>query len=132
MIRANTYSYESNMLEIMSLYAVRRTERLTEKEVFIGTILGRSGAGSRYQREQSDYMKTRFNRDLRDIKSWMENHTADSEADGFMTLAAACLDIAVRETSRFNVNLQSFGWFAAGLCVPEIMKEREGGLLGVQ
>jgi len=52
-------SYESNLLDIMAQYAVARTEYLTEKEVFVGTILGRSGAGSKYQREQSDYMKAR-------------------------------------------------------------------------
>lgn len=120
------------MLEIMSLYAVRRTERLTEKEVFIGTIMGRSGAGSKYQREQSDYMRARFNRDLRDIKSWMKHYTAAGDGDEFMSLAASCLDVAVKETSKFHVNLRSFGWFAAGLCVPEIMKDREGTFLGVQ
>ena len=125
-IRANAHSYESNIMEIMSLYAVRRTEHLTEKEVYIGTIMGRSGAGSKHQREQSDYMKTRFNRDLRDIQSWMDYHTASDGSDGFVSLAAACLDVAVQETSRFRMRLSSFGWFAAGLCVPEIIKEREG------
>lgn len=119
-------SYESNMLEIMSLYAVRRTEHLTEKEVFIGTIMGRSGAGSKHQREQSDYMKVQFNRELQDIKSWMHYHTAgDDDGDGFVSLAAACLYVAVHEKGRFQVDLSSFGWFAAGLCVPEIAKERE-------
>ncbi|EXJ91772.1 hypothetical protein A1O3_00322 [Capronia epimyces CBS 606.96] len=125
--------YESNLLDIMSLYAGRRTEQLTEKEVLIGTIMGRSGAGNRYQREQSDDMKARFNRDLRDIKAWMINHPAvvgnidgdddddNDHDDGFVSLAAACLEIAVQEPSK----LSSFGWFAAGLCVPEIMKDRE-------
>ncbi|KAK7906218.1 hypothetical protein LTR67_000944 [Exophiala xenobiotica] len=97
------------MLEMMSLYAVHRTEQLTEKEVFIGTIMGRSGAGSKHQREQSDYMKTQFNGELRQIKSWMENQTADDEDDGFESLAAACPDVAVQETSSFNVDLRSFG-----------------------
>ncbi|KAK5553706.1 hypothetical protein LTR46_008252 [Exophiala xenobiotica] len=118
--------YESNMLEMMSLYAVHRTEHLTEKEVFIGTIMGRSGAGSKHQREQSDYMKTQFNGELRQIKTWMEDQTADDGDDGFESLAAACLDVAVQEPSNSNVDLRSFGWFAAGLCVPEIVKRREG------
>ncbi|KAJ9497555.1 hypothetical protein H2202_006979 [Exophiala xenobiotica] len=118
--------YESNMLEMMSLYAVHRTEHLTEKEVFIGTIMGRSGAGSKHQREQSDYMKTQFNGELRQIKTWMADQTADNEEHGFESLAAACLDVAVQEPSNFNVDLRSFGWFAAGLCVPEIVKRREG------
>ncbi|KIW88407.1 uncharacterized protein Z519_10976 [Cladophialophora bantiana CBS 173.52] len=120
--------YESNMLEIMSRYAVRRTDQLTEKEVFIGTIMGRSGAGSKLQREQSDYMKTQFNRELREIKSRMEYQATGDDDDDFVGLAAACLDVAVSEPSRFTVRLRSFGWFAAGLCVPEIVKEKDGSI----
>ncbi|KIX94715.1 uncharacterized protein Z520_09405 [Fonsecaea multimorphosa CBS 102226] len=120
--------YESSLLEIMSLYAVRRTERLTEKEVFIGTILGRSGAGSKHQREQSDYMKSQFNYELREIKSRMEYLTTEDGDEGFLCLAAACLHVAVCEPSNFNVQLSSFGWFAAGLCVPDIVKQEEGSI----
>ncbi|KIW30891.1 uncharacterized protein PV07_02583 [Cladophialophora immunda] len=120
--------YESSLLEIMSLYAVRRTEQLTEKEVFIGMILGRSGAGNKHQREQSDYMKSQFNHELREIKSRMRSLTEDDDDSGFVCLAAACLDVAVREPSNFNVKLSSFGWFAAGLCVPDIVQEQEGSV----
>ncbi|KAL9621361.1 MAG: hypothetical protein Q9160_004252 [Pyrenula sp. 1 TL-2023] len=116
--------YESNMLEIMALYATNRTTQLTEKEVFIGNIMGMSGSGSRYQREQSDYMKSRFDRDLRDIKQWMEEQT-EAEADGFLCLAAACLRLFVKQTSNVGVRLASFGWFAAGLCVPQLFSESE-------
>ena len=115
------------MLDIMSLYAIRRTEYLTEKEVFIGKIMGRSGARNRYQRERSDYMKNRFNRDLQDLKSWMKTRTTDDD-DGFLSLASACLYIAVKEQSSYDVKLSSFGWFAAGICVREIMKEQEGSI----
>ncbi|OAP64177.1 hypothetical protein AYL99_00149 [Fonsecaea erecta] len=120
--------YESSLIEIMSLYAVRRTEQLTEKEVFIGTILGRSGAGSKRQREQSDYMKSQFNYELDEIKSRMEHLTMEDGDHGFLCLAAACLDVAVREPSNHDVQLSSFGWFAAGLCVPDIVKEQEGSI----
>jgi len=117
----------------MAQYAVARTDYVTEKEVFIGTIIGRSGAGSRLQSEQSDYMKARFNRDLRDIQSWMENHSeVESTPDGFLCLAAACLYLAAKEpsnvpTGRLGTSLKSFGWFAAALCVPELVREDTDG-----
>ncbi|KAK5940399.1 hypothetical protein PMZ80_007819 [Knufia obscura] len=114
----------------MTQYAVARTGYVTEKEIFIRSIIGRSGAGSKLQREQSDYMKARFNRDLRDIKSWMENHAlVEGTPGGFLRLAAACLRLAAKvpsnvSTGRLGTSLKSFGWFAAGLCVPELVKER--------
>lgn len=116
--------YESTMLEWMSTYAARRKERLTEKEVFIGTILGRSGAGSQFQRERSEYMKKGFNLRLRDTKSWMEGQTEDDE-QGFLHLSVACLSHAVWATSNVDQNLRSFGWFAAGLCVPKLFQGQE-------
>ncbi|KIW21574.1 hypothetical protein PV08_02154 [Exophiala spinifera] len=123
--------YESTVLEIMSVYAVGRTEQLTEKEVLIGSILGRSGASSKSQREQSDYMKRRFNSELRNLRSFMERQT-DDDPDEFVTLAAACLDVAVNGSKDPNVNLRSFGWFAAGLCVPEIVKEQDGSVYDLE
>ena len=108
----------------MAQYAVARTDFVTEKEVFIGTIIGKSGAGSRFQREQSDYMKARFNRDLREIQSWMENHEqVEGVSHGFLRLAAACLYHAAKKppnvpTGRLGTTLKSFGWFSAALCVP--------------
>lgn len=115
----------------MAQYAVARTDYLTEKEVFVGTIVGRSGAGNKFQREQSDYMKARFNRDLRDIHSWMENHwQVEDTPDGFLCLAAACLYLAATKpsnvvTGKLGTSLKSFGWFAAALCVPELVKQAD-------
>lgn len=119
--------YEVTLLEIMSRYTVHRNDWLTEKEVFTGTILGRSGAGSRYQREQSDYMRSRFNWELRDLKSWMERQTHGDEED-FVYLAAACLHHAVNKKSNIDEKLSSFGWIAAAMCVPALFERTEGFL----
>lgn len=124
-------SYELNLLDVMSQYATARTDFLTEKEVFIGTIIGRSGAGSISQREQSEYMKGRFNRDLREIKSWMEAETSSEDGkdeDEFLCLATACLYVAVERasnvsTGKLGIELRSFGWFAAGMCVPVLVND---------
>ncbi|ETN44943.1 uncharacterized protein HMPREF1541_09818 [Cyphellophora europaea CBS 101466] len=124
--------YEAEVMDIMSSYSIRRHDQLTEKEVFIGTILGRSGAASRLQREQSDYMKNHFNRSLREIKDWMVRQFPEDDGGyEFMGLAAACLYVAVEEESRVDASLKSFGWFAAGLCVPDLVKEQEGSVFSL-
>ena len=115
------------MLEIMSQYAVARTDYLTEKEVFTGEILGRSGSANKLQREQSDLIRARFNRDLRDIKSWMEEKVKNDPFDMF-ALAVACLDVAVNRPSKTTAGprgdpIRSFGWFAAGMCMPELVRD---------
>lgn len=115
--------YESKMLEFMSQYSIHRSDPLTEKEVFTGTILGRSGSGSRLQREQSERMKNCFNWELRDTKIWMEDHTDDE--DGYLCLAVACLAVAVGRKSRVDESLASFGWFAAGICVPMVLGQQD-------
>ena len=125
-------SYEYTIYDIMSQYAYGRTDQLTEKEVWIGSIMGRSGAGSRLQREQSDFMKSRFNRELCDIVSWMEDKTSDADR-GFTCLAVACLYVAVRKpstiaTQKLSAPTQSFAWFAAGLCLPELIEENYGSM----
>lgn len=117
------------MLSIMSSYGSIRGESLTEKEVFIGSIVGRSGAGSKWQRERSDFMKSQFNAEIRDLKAWMEKETADDD-DGYLCLAAACVYVAVKKPSNIthsntkpSTPLRSFGWFAAALCVPQLVGE---------
>ena len=124
------------MLDIMTQYASGGVELLCEKEVWIGKIVGRSGAGSRFQRDQSDFMKTRFNRGLRDIKEWMGGKMANVD-EGFLCLAVACLHVAVTHTSDLSASkleapLKSFRWFAAGMCLPELINQQfEEGSVGM-
>ncbi|KPI41804.1 putative RNA-dependent RNA polymerase 1 [Cyphellophora attinorum] len=114
--------YESIIYDFMSYYAIRRTDALTEKEVFIGTIMGRQGSMSKKQREWSEDMKARFGWELRDIKGWMQERVLEDEED-ITNMAVACLHVAVHEQSELakKEELKSFGWFAAGLCMPEII-----------
>lgn len=112
----------------MPQYATARTAYVAEKEVFIGTIIGRSGAGSKSQTEHSDYMRAHFNQELRDTRSWMDNHSQVADtADGLLCLAVACLYLAAKTPSEVSIGklgpLRSFGWFAAGMCVPELVRE---------
>lgn len=118
-IEARNY-YENTMLDYMSRYTVHRNDPLTEKEVFTGVILGRSGKASRYQQEQSEHMKSCFNWELRDLKSWMQKQ-ANGDEDNFVCLAAACLDHAVNHQSEVDGKLNSFGWVVAAMCVPALV-----------
>jgi hypothetical protein len=114
--------YEALIWDFMSYYAISRTDSLTEKEVFIGTIMGRQGKASKKQKEWSEDMKTRFAWELRDIKGWMRERMLEDEED-ITNLAIACLHVAVHEKSDLaeKEGLKSFGWFVAGLCMPEII-----------
>lgn len=115
------------MIDIMSQYAPARTNHLTEKEVFIGTIIGKAGANNRVRREQSDLLKARFNRDVRNDQAWMREIVKRDDFE-LLALAVACLHIAVKKPSgktggKHGPVLQSFGWFAASMCVPELLGE---------
>jgi hypothetical protein len=79
---------------------------------------------SKLQRE-SDYIKSQFNYDLLEMKTWMEPKAAGVE-DGSLSLPVACLDVAVQKPGKCKVKLSSLGWFAAGMYVPEIVREQEG------
>jgi len=59
----------------------------------------------------------------------MENHwQVEDRHDGYLCLAAACLYLAAKKpsnvtTGKLGTSLKSFGWFAAALCVPELVKQ---------
>lgn len=122
-------SYEYDLVEIMSQFGGNWASHLTEKEVFIGTIIGRSGAGSRRQREQSEVMRDRYRREVREVIAWMrgKGDEARDDDDPALPLATACLYLGMNtEKEKWGglggreVRLRSFGWIAAGVCVREV------------
>lgn len=124
-------SYEYDLVETMVQNAVHRLDYVTEKEVFIGTILGTSGAASKRQREQSDVMKERYSRDVRDIVRWIQGKEVPEgeggeNTDSPLALPMACLyqglQTQKQKIGREEVELRSFGWIAAGVCMREIDK----------
>lgn len=127
-IEARNY-YETTMKGIMSRYTVHKNDPLTEKEVFTGVILGRSGAGNKYQREQAECMKSHFNWELRDLKSWMQRQV-DGDEEDFHCLAAACLSHAVNQKSNVDEKLSSFAWVVAAMCVPALFERRTTAYVG--
>jgi hypothetical protein len=59
-----THRYEESLLNIMFEYGPRPQCPLSEVEVFVGNILGKTGAQTKRQRELSMSMKERFEAEL--------------------------------------------------------------------
>ena len=110
----------------MFQYSSHRTQHLSEKEVFLGTIIGKGGAGTKRQREQSLVMKQRFNREVQDTIAWIRGD--DGRA---LERATACLYLGQAVTSNrrggYELELRSFGWISAGVCLEERERYQLGG-----
>lgn len=115
------------MQGIMSQYAPKAVHMLSEKEVWIGKIVGRADASSKNIREKAMFMKEQFDSMLREIDGWMDD-VAEHDDDKLICLYVACLHVAVREASetpsgRLDTPLKGFGWFAAAMCLPKLIRE---------
>ena len=115
-------SYESDLVDSMFQYSTHRAHHLTEKEVFLGKIINsKSGAATKRQRELSLVMKERFNREVRETIAWIR------EGGEALERSLACLYVAQRgekspRQGRLNIELHSFGWVAAAVCLEEVEK----------
>jgi hypothetical protein len=136
------------MLNMMFEYGPRPQVPLSEVEVFVGNILGKTGALTTRQRELSLSMKEHFEDELSFIVGCITNkssHLYDAEdeesiADGAMdgaeqtlALSMACLWVGLNESAkvwefgkRGRVELRSFGYVAAAVCLKQV--ERVGGI----
>lgn len=108
----------------MFQYSTHRAHHLTEKEVFIGSIIGRNGRATKRERESALVMKERFDREVRETINWMR---ADENA---LERSVACLhlgkDIKKESRGTFELELRSFGWIAAAVCLDEVEKYQIG------
>lgn len=99
-------------------YAFHRCQHLTETEVFLGVIIGKRGCATKRQRDLAIVMKERFEREVRQVNSWI---CSDSDA---LERAMACLfvgkDARKDGTQRIEVGLVSFGWIAAATCLQKL------------
>jgi hypothetical protein len=120
---------------------------LSEVEVFVGNIIGKTGAQTTRQRELSTSMKERFEADLSFIVRCIKKPTShvfegdegenwsvsddlvpqSNEPD--LALSMACLWIGLNEEAqvweygkRGKVELRSFAYVAAAVCLKEVQK----------
>ena len=126
-------------------YGPRPHKPLSEVEVFVGNILGKTGAQTKRQRDLSISMKERFESDLsltvRYItqgNDYSYEEEEDENANGnenkeekeqALAVGMACLWVAVNEKAdvwkygkRCRVELRSFGYVAAAVCLKEAEK----------
>lgn len=92
---------------------------LSELEVFVGNILGPTGAQSRTQRELSVSLKEKFDEDA----DWfVKCITRDDEehSDEALERSMACLAVSLEDRSWGHVKLQSFKYLAAAVCLREV------------
>jgi len=123
-------------------YGPRPQVPRSEVEVFVGNILGSTGAFTRRQRELSMSMKEHFEDDLSFIVKYILSSTSHSN-DGeegephagrstesnkkILALSMACLWVGLNESAkvwqsgkRCRVELRSFAYVAAALCLKEV------------
>jgi hypothetical protein len=117
---------------------------LSEVEVFVGNILSKTGAQTKRQRDLSISMKERFEEGLSltvryitqsndysyDEEGEETNGNENKEAnEQVLAVSMACLWVAVNEGAdvwrygkRGRVELRSFGYVAAAVCLKEAEK----------
>jgi hypothetical protein len=98
---------------------------LTELEVFVGNILGRTGAQSKNQRELSTSLKEKFDDDAAYFVQCIVKD-GDEHSGEALERSMACLAVSLEDRSLGRENLQSFKYLAAAVCLREV--ERLPGL----
>jgi len=107
----------------MTQYSSHPVHLLLEKEVFVGNIIGKTGAQSKRQRENSVSMKEKFERDVAFIISCIvKDPTTGKESEEALERSIACLALAMEEkVPRRKVGvLRSFLYVAAAVCLKEV------------
>jgi hypothetical protein len=118
------------MLNIMSEYSDNPRRPLSETEVFVGNILGKTGAQSKRQRELSTTMKDRFNSDVAFIINNIVKDGADPSMEA-LERSVACFYVSFKEIGRkrrMDGELVSFRYVAAAVCLKEIERCTSGRL----
>lgn len=126
--RLSLYRYEENLEDSMRIYSTHPNHYLSEVEVFCGSILGKIGAASRRQRENSTSMKEKHERDVAYTVALINQGEENDQRAEALERSIACLEVACTTTRvRKKVGrLVSFGWIAAAVCLREV--ERFQGL----
>ncbi len=116
--------YEDCLLNIASEYSSQPSRPLSELEVFVGNILGKSGAQTKKQRELSISMQQRFNEDLGYIVSCIVND-GDERSEESLAMSIACFEAGletVKKGLRTGAEWVSFRYVAAAVCMKEVDK----------
>ncbi|KAJ8071651.1 hypothetical protein OCU04_001972 [Sclerotinia nivalis] len=121
--------YENNMLDIMHQYSEHPSRPVSEREVFVGNILGKVGSVSKKQRELCTSMKEKYD----EIAAFIIDciiKVNDDYSEEALERSIACFAVSLDDMeprSARDEPLKSFRYLAAGVCLREM--ERVPGLL---
>ncbi|TGO38954.1 hypothetical protein BHYA_0063g00010 [Botrytis hyacinthi] len=121
--------YENNMLDTMHQYSEHPTRPISEREVFVGNILGKVGSVSKKQRELCTSMKEKYDENAAFIVNCIIK-VNDEYSDEALERSIACFAVSLDDRKRKGARdepLKSFRYLAAGVCLREM--ERVPGLL---
>ncbi|ERF76596.1 hypothetical protein EPUS_05869 [Endocarpon pusillum Z07020] len=116
--------YEDCLLNIASEYSSQPSRPLSELEVFVGNILGKTGAQSKKQHELSISMKERFNDDLGYIVNCIAKD-GNERSEESLARSIACFEVgleAEKKGLRAGGEFVSFKYVAAAVCMREVDK----------
>jgi hypothetical protein len=102
-------------------YSQHPQRPVSETEVFAGNILGKTGAQSKQQREDSTTMKERFDEDVSYITNKIVRDGADPNMDA-LERSVACFEVSfeIGRIRKMGEELVSFKYVAAAVCLREI------------
>ncbi|KAK8907405.1 hypothetical protein QC760_004662 [Botrytis cinerea] len=117
------------MLDIMHQYSEHPTRPISEREVFVGNILGKVGSVSKKQRELCISMKEKYDETAVFIINCIIK-VDDEYSEEALERSIACFAVSLDDRKRRGAReepLKSFRYLAAGVCLREM--ERVPGLL---
>ncbi|QSZ33846.1 hypothetical protein DSL72_005419 [Monilinia vaccinii-corymbosi] len=121
--------YENSIQNIMHDYSEHPNRPISEREVFVGDVLGKVGAVSKKQRELCTSMKEKYDEDTTFVINCIIKDK-DGYAEEALERSIACFAVSLEKrkpkASRDEA-LESFKYLAAGVCLREM--ERVPGLL---
>jgi len=112
----------------MKEYNEHPSRPLTELEVFVGNVLGRTGAQSKRQRELSTSLKEHFDDGVAWIVNCILKDGNGEWSDESLERSMACLAVSLEEPKqprgwKGKEQLVSFKYVAAAICLREVERK---------
>lgn len=122
--------YEAMVYDIVLQYSTHPTERLEEIEVFIGSIICRTGYRSKRQKEYMTGMKEKYDREVLSLRAAIRDKEATGEEHEALRRSMACLWNGIQEPGERKergggCHRDTFGWIAAAACLQELEDYQE-------
>ncbi|MCJ1281547.1 hypothetical protein MMC26_000867 [Xylographa opegraphella] len=115
-------SYEDNLINLMYQYSPTPwASTITELEVFIGNIVGKTHGQTKRQREASMNMRADYERLVEFIVSQIRNKEAGRQEA--LERSIACMALGLEDDDpvrRGRSPVMSFRWIAASVCLQEV------------